>query len=129
MSTTFDLLCIPTRTGLTTFAHTLCRLTAECREAVTGLVTTSDLAQCVQVSNLLPILNNADTSVIPNVNDYLVDLCAAEPCSQATIDDATETVTTACATDLNRFGVSTDIVEFIMNAYPTAREVACLSTK
>lgn len=30
------------------------RLTAECREAVTGLVTGSELSQCLQVNNLLP---------------------------------------------------------------------------
>jgi len=103
-------------------------LTAECREAVTGLVTGSELSQCLQVNNLLPILNNANTSVIPNINDYLTGLCSADACNQTTIDNATETVTTACATDLSRFGISEGLVEFIMNAYPTAREVACLST-
>lgn len=75
------------------------------------------------------VLNNANTSVIPNINDYLTGLCSADACNQTTIDNATETVTTACATDLSRFGISEGLVEFIMNAYPTAREVACLSTK
>jgi hypothetical protein len=103
-------------------------LTAECRDAVTGLVSGSELSQCLQVNNLLPILNNGDTSVIPNINDYLTGLCSADACNQTTIDNATELVTTACATDLSRFGVTEDVVRFVMNAYPTAREVACLST-
>lgn len=103
-------------------------LTPDCRETVTGLVMGSDLAQCLQVNNLLPILLNSNTSVIPNVNDYLVDLCAAEACDPEVITNATRSVQSSCATDLARFGISNGTVDTVMGAYDTARKVACLST-
>lgn len=67
-------------------------------------------------------------TIIPEVNTYLQSVCSTPACTNATIQNTTQQVLTSCATDLSNFGISQNIVEIVMNAYPTARKVVCLAT-
>lgn len=71
---------------------------------------------------------NNNGSIIPQVNTYLQSTCGMPACSDALITNTTQQVLSSCSTDLSNFGISNNTVEIIMNAYPTARKVACLST-
>jgi hypothetical protein len=74
------------------------------------------------------VLTSNNGTIIPLVNTYLQSVCSSPACSNATIQNTTQQVLTSCATDLSNFGISQNIVEIVMNAYPTARKVVCLST-
>jgi hypothetical protein len=55
-------------------------------------------------------------------------ICSSAPCSNATIQNATLTIGQACSNELSFFGISNATLADITGAYPTAREVVCLST-
>lgn len=77
--------------------------------------------------NLL-VLTSTNGSIIPQVDTYLRSICSTPACTDALIDNTTQQVLTSCATDLKNFGIPENVVQIVMDAYPTARKVVCLST-
>jgi hypothetical protein len=74
------------------------------------------------------VLMSNNGSIIPQVNTYLQSTCSMPACSDALITNTTQQVLSSCSTDLSNFGISNNTVRTIMDAYPTARKIACLST-
>lgn len=104
-------------------------LSPSCRSTVeTVLAPNSTLFQCLQFQALAPILANNQSSVIPQVNGYLQALCSAPACSNDTITMATQAVLGNCSSDLSKIGIPAEYVQYAMNAIPTARKVACLTS-
>jgi len=104
-------------------------LSPTCQSTLTTLLSSnSSLSQCVHTSGLLPILENTNTSIIPNINTYLTGLCAAPACTNTTITNATSQILAGCSSDLSNFGISNTTVNYVFGAYSTIREVACLSS-
>jgi hypothetical protein len=69
-----------------------------------------------------------ENSIIPGLEAYLEQACAAPACSNSTITQIAETILNACQTDLQGAGISNDTVKIIAQLYPTAREAVCLQT-
>lgn len=104
-------------------------LSTDCRETVTGLLApNSSFGQCIQTKNMLPILMNNQTTIIPEVDEYLQGICSSPACDDDVVEEASDAITDKCAQDLQNFGLSTSLVETVFGAYDTIREVACLST-
>ncbi|KAJ9108897.1 hypothetical protein QFC21_000218 [Naganishia friedmannii] len=104
-------------------------LSPSCKATLQGVVASnSSVSQCINIPGLYPILMNNNGSIIPQVNTYLQSTCGMPACSEALITNTTQQVLSSCSTDLSNFGISNNTVQIIMNAYPTARKIACLST-
>ncbi|CAK9785371.1 hypothetical protein CC85DRAFT_52418 [Cutaneotrichosporon oleaginosum] len=67
-------------------------------------------------------------SIIPGLEVYLQQACAAPGCSNSTITQIAETVLNSCQVDLQGAGISNETVQIIAQLYPAAREAACLQT-
>lgn len=109
--------------------YVLAFLSPTCKSTIESvLAANATFGTCLNVQGLVPILNNTNSSIIPQVDAYLTTLCGMPACSNATIQNVTMSVAGACSTELSYFGINNSTLSTIMNAYPTAREVACLST-
>lgn len=62
------------------------------------------------------------------IKGYLQLVCAAPSCSRAVIDNTTAQVWAGCDTDLSRNDIDQDELREFMDAYPTARNVSCLTS-
>jgi len=104
-------------------------LSPQCRSTVTGLLApNSSLGACLDVQGIGSILQNNQSSIVPDIDTYLRGICSSAPCSNATIQNATLSIGEACSTELSYFGITNETLADITGAYPTAREVVCLST-
>ena len=101
-------------------------LSRECRNAIISLAT-SPLTQCLSVNTLLPAIS-ADANVVPILDDWMTEICAAEPCDQDFLDSAASNFSSACASDLESYNVDVEDVEGIFGLYPLVRELVCLKT-
>lgn len=59
---------------------------------------------------------------------FMSGLCYSQPCSNATLMTAAQTIMTGCSSDLQKENISTSIVTDAFGAYPTVRETLCLKT-
>ncbi|KAJ9125240.1 hypothetical protein QFC22_000195 [Naganishia vaughanmartiniae] len=104
-------------------------LSPSCKATLQGVVASnSSVSQCINIPGLYPILMSNNGSIIPQVNTYLQSTCGLPACTDALITNTTDQVLSSCSTDLSNFGISNNTVRIVMNAYPTARKIACLST-
>jgi hypothetical protein len=104
-------------------------LSPGCKATLESLLSpNSTSGMCLNIQGLFPVLSNNDSSIIPQINDYLTTVCATPACTNATILNVTTSVASACSTELSYFGIDNSTLAIITNAYPTAREVACLTT-
>ncbi|KAJ8456885.1 hypothetical protein ONZ45_g18539 [Pleurotus djamor] len=108
-------------------------LSESCQNALGGVVTNSDTANCLNPSALISIaLNGGNTSVVQPIDNWLGGMCSAAPCSNATLEATTRSVIQGCSTDLASIGLGTDessissVVSQIQLYYPTVRKIACL---
>ncbi|KZT56799.1 hypothetical protein CALCODRAFT_496958 [Calocera cornea HHB12733] len=109
-------------------------LSANCTTALTSILANSGAAACLSLGDVIPVLSlPSNTSVIPSVQTWLGDMCAANPCSNSTLDSVTSTVLTGCQSDIVQYGAvpagtTLNIPESqqeVEIAYPPTREVAC----
>ena len=107
-----------------------------CKNALNGFFsnTTSGASQCLNTNGLVGILTaGANTSIVNPVSNFVWPFCAADPCSNQTIQDAETNINSNCGSDFN--GVVAGTVEsginflfntVVLNAYSTVRDVLCL---
>jgi hypothetical protein len=58
----------------------------------------------------------------------MTSLCYQQPCSNASLTQAADTIKQGCQADLQAGNLSTSVVDFAFNTYPTLRETLCLKT-
>ncbi|KIR54717.1 hypothetical protein I315_02598 [Cryptococcus gattii Ru294] len=112
--------------GLTSSALHL--LSSSCQTAVKELLSpNSPTGQCLNTTAAQTVLNS-NGSVVPSVENWLDSICTSNPCSNSTLQNATQTILSQCSTDLQKFGVTNETIKVIVQSYPLAREVVCLKT-
>lgn len=112
--------------GLTSSALHL--LSSSCQTAVKELLSpNSPTGQCLNTTAAQTVLNS-NGSVVPSVENWLNSICTSNPCSNSTLQNATQTILSQCSTDLQKFGVTNETIKVIVESYPLAREVVCLKT-
>ncbi|KAG6884149.1 hypothetical protein C0993_000926, partial [Termitomyces sp. T159_Od127] len=98
--------------------------------ALTNVATSPDVLACLQPTQLLPIVTNPNASVVDPVNQWLTQVCAASPCSNATLASIVSGLTSGCGTELQTFGFSASdndaITSAVQEFYPTVRKAICL---
>jgi len=107
-------------------------LSQQCQDTLNNALANPDLSKCLNIFNAINIFSTtANTSVIQPVDSWLQGVCAASPCSNDTLTQAAQNITTGCQSDLSSIGVSSGDASAIQNGiqqiYPTVRKVACLS--
>ncbi|OWZ37184.1 hypothetical protein C356_04628 [Cryptococcus neoformans c45] len=103
-------------------------LSSSCRTAVKELISpNSPTGQCFNTTAAESVLNS-NGSIVPSVENWLHSICTSNPCSNSTLQNATQTILSQCSTDLQKFGFTNKTVEVIVQSYPLAREVVCLKT-
>lgn len=85
------------------------------------------MTECLNLAALAPAIS-ANTSIVPVLDDWMTSICASEPCSQDVLDSAAQNFSTACAQDVESYGVEASDIEGIFGLYPLARELVCLQT-
>jgi len=107
-------------------------LSQQCQDTLTSAIANPDISQCLNIFNAINIFSTtANTSVIQPVDSWLQGVCAAPACSNDTLSQAAQNITTGCQSDLSSIGISSDdaqsIVSSVLPLYPTIRKVACLA--
>jgi len=107
-------------------------LSEQCQTTLNNALANSELSNCLQIFNAINIFETtANTSIIQPVNNWLQSVCGSPSCSNATLSQAAQNITTGCQSDLSNAGISTEeaqnVVNTILPLYPTIRKVACLS--
>lgn len=107
-------------------------LSQQCQDTLTNALANPDLSKCLNIFNAINIFETtANSSIIQPVDSWLQGVCAASPCSNDTLTQAAQNITTGCQSDLSSIGVSSgdvqSIVSTVQQVYPTVRKVACLS--
>jgi len=100
----------------------------QCQAAVLQAVTNGSFAQCFPTAALLPLLSS-NGSIIPVLDNFMSQLCYSQPCSDAALMSAAQTISTGCASDIKMGGLPNNTVEAAFSIYPTLREVLCTKTK
>jgi hypothetical protein len=94
------------------------------------LFNNADLNSCLSitgaVSNLGALSNN--DSIVPAINNYLSsDLCPAQYCSNATLQSANNTISSACASDISsNSNFLPGLLQLIISYYPDVKKASCL---
>jgi len=106
-------------------------LSAPCSGAVDAAISNTEISQCFNVLNVIPILSlTSNESIIPPINSWLAGVCAAAPCDNSTLQTVSSNITTQCAPDLDSHGFNStlvsNIVADLVKYYPTIRKIACL---
>ncbi|KAF8072043.1 hypothetical protein FPV67DRAFT_1447483 [Lyophyllum atratum] len=103
------------------------QLSSGCKTALLSISTNPDAAACLTPSALIPALSGSqNTTMLDTIDTWVTTMCAASPCSDATISAVVKNITTGCAGDAS---VSSALLENIHSAqfiYPTVRKILCL---
>jgi len=100
------------------------QLSAGCKTALLAISTNPDAAACLTPTALIPAFSGQNTTLLSTIDTWVTNMCAATPCSNATIAAVAKNVTTGCASD-----VSSALLENIHSAqyvYSTVRKIMCL---
>jgi len=109
-------------------------LSQQCQNVLTAALANPNLTQCLNTITAINIFTTtANTSIVPAVDNWLKGVCAAAPCDNSTLTQAAQNITSGCQSDLSNLGISSqdaqNIVNDVVQFYPTVRKVACLETK
>jgi len=109
-------------------------LSQNCQQALTQVAANPDASNCLDPSALLQLaIGGTNASIIAPVKAWLGGICSAGPCSNNTIAAVVTNLTSGCSAELSAAGLTTDssgvaaITTEIQAAYPTVRQVLCLS--
>ncbi|KIJ49350.1 hypothetical protein M422DRAFT_224976 [Sphaerobolus stellatus SS14] len=108
-------------------------LSSDCQNALFAVAGNPAASSCLNVPGLIGIVTiEKNASAIEPLNTWLQGVCAADACSNATINAIAANITSGCQSDLNKTGVSQNVVKTIVQDlpqfYPTVRKIACLKT-
>jgi len=109
-------------------------LSQQCQSILTSTLANPSVSQCLNTITALNIFTTAaNTSIVPAVDNWLKGVCAAAPCDNSTLTQATQNITSGCQSDLSNLGITSQdtqtIVNDVLQFYPTVRKVACLELK
>ena len=106
-------------------------ISSQCQSTLASIITSSD-ASCLNAQSLLGLVattNNA--SVVPTINTWLTGLCAKPACTNQTISNVVQNLTSGCSSDLSALGLGSidanELTALVESAYPTIRKVFCLA--
>ncbi|KAM5531863.1 hypothetical protein V8D89_014493 [Ganoderma adspersum] len=106
-------------------------ISSQCQSTLASIITSSD-ASCLNAQSLLGLVattNNA--SVVPTINTWLTGLCAKPACTNQTISNVVQNITSGCSSDLSALGLGSidanELTALVETAYPTVRKVFCLA--
>ncbi|KAJ7446186.1 hypothetical protein B0H11DRAFT_1746190, partial [Mycena galericulata] len=107
-------------------------ISSSCETALTQVAENSDANACLSLSSLLTTFINSNASIIAPVDNMLKSLCAAAPCSNATLSAVytnarSDSVTTGCSAELSLVDGSGSSVSNLTQWYSTARQIICLT--
>ncbi|WRT68615.1 uncharacterized protein IL334_005593 [Kwoniella shivajii] len=103
-------------------------LSPTCLQTVIQLSSNGSALNTCLDGSLLESIVLGNGSIIAPVGNYLDEFCSSQPCSNETLTNATQTLLSGCASDLTKFGVTNQTIEFVVAQYPLARDVLCLKT-
>ena len=89
------------------------------------------LLPSLSTASLLPdqLAIASGTSLVPALDTFMTDLCYVDsPCSNATLMEAANTISTGCATDIASAGLTNSTIDVAFGEYALVREVLCLKT-
>jgi hypothetical protein len=109
-------------------------LSSQCTSTLTDIVGNTAASTCLSASSLIPVIaggsSSTNASIIGPINNWLTNLCADPPCSNATLAAVVQNITTGCASDLSALGFNSSLTSSVINLveqyYPTVRQVVCL---
>lgn len=108
-------------------------LSSACQSTLLTISNNPEANSCLNVPGLAAIITlQPNSSAIPALNTWLEGVCAADPCSNSTINAIVSNVTSGCQPDIANTGVSQGVLQSILQQvpqfYPTVRSIACLKT-
>jgi len=108
-------------------------LSNSCQTALLGISQNQEASSCLNLPGLVAIVTlQPNSSAVPPINTWLEQLCAAQPCSNATLISVATNITSGCQSDLSNQGVSQSAIQTIIQdlpqLYPVIRDVGCLKT-
>jgi len=107
-------------------------LSQQCQDTLTSSLANPEISQCLNVFSAFNIFDaDSNASIIPSVDTWLEGICGTASCSNDTLAQAAQNITTGCQTDLSDHGISTEeaqkISSTILKVYSTAHDLVCLS--
>ncbi|KAF8507456.1 hypothetical protein BU17DRAFT_100476 [Hysterangium stoloniferum] len=108
-------------------------LSSVCQSTLLDISSNPEASLCLNTPGLAAILTlQPNSSAIPALNTWLEGVCAADPCSNSTINAIVSNVTSGCQSDIANTNVSQGVLQSIIQQlplfYPTVRSIACLKT-
>ncbi|WVR07059.1 hypothetical protein IAU60_004098 [Kwoniella sp. DSM 27419] len=94
-----------------------------------GLLAFGDLGSCLQLTSLLPVIQNGG-DLVSSVNSYLGSLCASSTpqCSNSTLTNAESNIQSGCSSDLSGGGTNAAEVNALLTLlknYPQVIAAGC----
>ncbi|KAJ7072215.1 hypothetical protein C8F01DRAFT_1243288 [Mycena amicta] len=111
-------------------ASAVSALSPSCQNALTSVATNTDANACLGVSALTSAFLQVNSSFIPQVENLVNTLCAAQPCSNTTLSAVVANITNGCSTELSAAGSSDSttatVTGLVQQYYSVARQIVCL---
>ncbi|CAK5281591.1 unnamed protein product [Mycena citricolor] len=121
----------PTNPVFASVTNELRRLSSACQSALSQVAANPDANACLSVSSLFATVLSPNASIITPVDNLLKSLCAAAPCSNATLSAVVANVTNGCSAELSMAPSSSTssatLTALVEQYYPTVRQMVCLS--
>ncbi|KAJ7076371.1 hypothetical protein B0H15DRAFT_599593 [Mycena belliarum] len=106
-------------------------LSSGCQSALTQVAGNADANACLSISSLISTVIQSNSSIVTPVDNMLKALCAAAPCTNATLSAIVTNITTGCSTELSSTGSSapsaSTLTTLVQQYYPTVRNIVCLT--
>ncbi|KAI6046012.1 hypothetical protein EDC04DRAFT_1861055 [Pisolithus marmoratus] len=105
-------------------------ISSQCSSTLVSVAGSPD-SSCLNPNGIVQIaLTNPNSSVVPAVDSWLTGLCALGPCSNSSLQAVLTNITAGCPAELASLGLtnngSTNLTEYLEEAYPTLRQIGCL---
>ncbi|KAI6135696.1 hypothetical protein EDD17DRAFT_1748597 [Pisolithus thermaeus] len=106
-------------------------ISSQCSSTLVSVAGSPD-SSCLNPNGIVQIvLTSSNSSVIPAVNSWLTGLCALGPCSNSSLEAVFTNLTSGCSSELASLGLttngSTNLTTYLVEAYPTLRQIGCLN--
>ncbi|KAI6121450.1 hypothetical protein F5141DRAFT_1186672 [Pisolithus sp. B1] len=111
--------------------NTSSSISSQCSSTLVSVAGSPD-SSCLNPNGIVQIvLTSSNSSVIPAVNSWLTGLCALGPCSNSSLEAVFTNLTSGCSSELASLGLttngSTNLTTYLVEAYPTLRQIGCLN--
>ncbi|GAA5925905.1 uncharacterized protein JCM15063_005157 [Sporobolomyces koalae] len=100
-------------------------ISSSCQAAAVTLLG-SDFATCSNLQALLGVATSSSGSIVQPVNSWLSGLCTQGNCSSATIQNATSTIDTGCASDISSGNAIVTAIRSTIENFNSDKEAVCL---